>query len=459
MTSASRLQATVVGECFGTALSDIGRGYFVTLELLAILRGVFELGDHSASGILSAPPLGQPVRYLRRSHDFARRMPTQPEDLLRADELQALEGSDTRATLAALVDALTVPFPGRRGRQPFKQRLLYPYVGELIHYDAVDRRGNVSLERYTFRGAGGLAYKMLARDMDRDRLARSEAGLLKLVSDSGSALGRLASALQSHDLVPSPGGALFDDERAGNAEPRPEGMRWSVALCDGVANIVGRDALTRAKRIELLMHWVPYCIARYQLDVATTVLKRTPVEIPVDLRSGPNTIRRASQELLQRVPATIGQALALIAEKLADAADGADSAAFHQIADDALGAKTHLKSARAFFTSTLWTVGALNAPAGTRHFTLRLSLLEAIVAAGIPPNEDMPFTDFCGDVLFGRYGLLVDQGAARRSAVADAIDTAEFEENGEILARRLSSLGLLTEYSDATRIVHAEVRV
>ena len=85
-------------------------------------------------------------------------------------------------------------------------------------------------------------------------------------------------------------------------------------------------------------------------------------------------------------------------------------------------------------------------------------MLEAIVAAGIPPNEDMPFTDFCGDVLFSRYGLLVDQGAARRSAVADAIDTAEFEENGEILARRLASLGLLTEYSDATRIVHAEVR-
>jgi hypothetical protein len=385
-------------------------------------------------------------------------MPTQPEDLLRADELEALEGSDTRATLAALVDALTVPFPGRRGRQPFKHRLLYPYVGELIHYDAVDRRGNVSLERYTFRGAGGLAYKMLARDADRDRLARSEEGLLNLISDSGSALGRLASALRSHDVVPLPGAAEFDDERAGDAEPRREGMRWAAALCDGVANIVGRDALTRAKRIELLMHWVPYCIARYQLDVATAVLERPTIEIPVDLRSGPNTIRRASQELLQRVPATIGQALALTAQRLADAAEGADSAAFHQIADDGLGAKTHLKSARAFFTSTLWTVGALNAPAGTRHFTLRLSLLEAIVAAGIPPNQDMPFTDFCGEVLFSRYGLLVDQGAARRSAVADAIDTAEFEENGEILARRLSSLGLLTEYSDATRIVHAEVR-
>jgi hypothetical protein len=458
MTSSSRLQASVVRECFGAALSDIGRGFFVTLELLAILRGLFDIKDDDAPSILSAPPPGQPVTYLRRSHDFARRMPTQPEDLLGPNELQALEGSETRATLAALIDALTVPFPGRRGRQPFKQRLLYPYVGELIHYDAVDRRGSVSLEQYTFRGAGGLAYKMLGRDSDADRLARNEQGLLELISDSGSALGRLASALRTHDLVPRPGGAEFDDERAGNAEPRPEGSRWSVALCDGVANIVGRGALTRAKRVELLMHWVPYCVARYQLDVATAVLGRDPVEIPVDLRAGPNTIRRASQELLQRVPATIGQALAVTAEKLAETAEDEDAAEFRQIAESALGAKTHLKSARAFFTSTLWTVGALNAPAGTRHFTLRLSMLEAIVAAGIRPNEDMPFTDFCGDILFSRYGLLVDQGAARRSAVADAIDTAEFEENGEILARRLASLGLLTEYSDATRIVHAEVR-
>jgi hypothetical protein len=458
MTSSSRLQATVVRECFGAALSDIGRGFFVTLELFAILRGLLDIADDGPPSILSVPPPGQPVKYLRRSHDFARRMPTQPEDLLGAEELQALEGGDTRATLAALIDALTVPFPGRRGRQPFKQRLLYPYVGELIHYDAVDRRGTVSLEQYTFRGAGGLAYKILGRDPDADRLARNERGLRELISDSGSALGRLASALLSHDLVPRPGGAMFEDERAGNAEPRPQGSRWSLALCDGVANIVGHGALTRAKRVELLMHWVPYCIARYQLDVATATLARDPVEIPIDLRSGPNTIRRASQELLQRVPTTIGQALAVTAESLAETMEEGDAAEFRQIAKDALGAKTHLKSARAFFTSTLWTVGALNAPAGTRHFTLRLPMLEAMVAAGIPPGEEMAFTDFCGDVLFGRYGLLLDQGAARRSAVADAIDTAEFEENGEILARRLASLGLLTEYSDATRIVHAEVR-
>jgi hypothetical protein len=193
------------------------------------------------------------------------------------------------------------------------------------------------------------------------------------------------------------------------------------------------------------------------LEVATAVLEREPEEIPIDLRTRPNTIRRASQELLQRIPSTIGQALAVTASKLS-LENEQDRAGYAEIAESALGARATLKNARAFFTSTMWTVGALNAQAGTRHFTLRLPLLETIVAAGIRPDGEMPFTEFCSDVLFARYGLLVDQGAARRSAIGDAIDTAEFEENGEILARKLMTLGLLTEYSDATRIVHAEVR-
>ena len=339
MTSSSRLQAGVVRECFGAALSDIGRGFFVTLELFAILRGLFDAEERDAPSILSVPPPGQPVTYLKRGHDFARRMPTEPEDLLGAPELQALKGSDTRATLAALVDALTVPFPGRRGRQPFKQRLLYPYVGELIHYDAVDRRGSVSLEQYTFRGAGGSAYKMLGRDTDRDRLVRNEQGLLKLISDSGSALGRLASALLSHDLVPRAGGASFDDERAGNAEPRPEGSRWSIALCDGVANIVGRGALTRAKRVELLMHWVPYCVARYQLDVATAVLGRDPIEIPGRFTVGP---KYDSTRVSGASPACSGNDRAGTSGYRHQARrdrDAGDSAEFHQIAESALGDK------------------------------------------------------------------------------------------------------------------------
>ena len=258
--------------------------------------------------------------------------------------------------------------------------------------------------------------------------------------------------------MPRPGASVFEDERAGLAEPKREGERWTTALCDGVSNIVGRNALTKAKRVELLMHWVPYCIARYQLDVATAILGREPVEIPVDLRRGSNTIRRSSQELLQQVPGTIGQALAATASRLAETAGADDVDEYRLIAVNALGAKTKMKSARSFFTSTLWTVGALNAPSGTRHFAMKLPMLEALVAAGIPPSEEVPFTDFCRDILFARYGLLVDQSAARRSAIGDAIDTAEFEENGEVLARQLTTLGLLTEYSDATRIVHAEVR-
>jgi hypothetical protein len=461
--SATTLQARVVKECFGATLSDLGRGFFVGLELFAILRGVFENGGGSYGGLLPSQ-LNEPIRYLRHSHDFARRMPAEPVDLLTEEEqASALDGETTRETLAALVDALTVPFPGSRRVQPFKRRLLYPFVGELVHYDAVDRPSRAAgvtydlvVEEYTYRGGGGLAHKILRTDPDAERLANSRIALAGLVSDSGTPLGSLATALRSHDRARG-AGMEYTDAREFATTPRTGGARWIEELRAGTANIAGRESLTRAKRVELLLHWVPYCIARYQLDVALDVVGELPMDLPVDLRSSPNTIRRASQTALARCPTLIGDALARVAERLAEEVDDADEAAgFRDIARRARMSRATMKSARAFFASTLWGVGATNAATGIRHFTLRLPMLEALVAAGIPPGREMQFTEFCHEVLHGRFGLVLDGRSGRSSALGDHIDTAEFEENAEVLARHLTALGLLTEYSDATRIVRDE---
>jgi hypothetical protein len=463
-TSGASSQRDVVKACFGATLSDLGRGFFVALELFAILRGTWEMdGD----GLLPPPSESETAfRYLRRSHDFARRMPTDPVDLLFAEERSVLDGEATRTTLGALVDALTVPFPGSRGPQPFKRRLLFPYVGELVHYDAVDRPSRradvahrISLERYTYRGAGGLAHKMLRTDPSAERLQRNRRGLAELVCDSGTALGRLAMAMRSHDREPSNVDEPFEDTGEATASLRIEGQRWVEALRGGVANIVERNGVPRAKRVELLLHWIPYCVARYQLDVARAISDEGEIEIPIDLRATPNTIRRASQVELARCPVVIGEALARTAARLAaEQSDEVVRRSYEQVAASGLKSGTNLKSARAFFTSTLWGVGALNAPSGLRHFTLHLPMIEALVAASLAPGQDMAFGEFAEDVLFRRYGLVVDHGSGRRSSLGDHIDTAEFEENGEILARKLAALGLLTEYSDATRVVHAEVR-
>ena len=461
------VQREVVKGCFGATLSDLGRGFFVALELFAILRGTWELREEAGHGnILGSPSESdKALQYLRRSHDFARRMPSEPTDLLFADEEAALDGDSTRATLGALVEALTVPFPGARGAQPFKRRLLFPYVGELVHYDAVDRPNRrpglphqISLERYTYRGAGGLAHKMLRTDPDEARLQRNRIGLTELVADSGSALGRLAMALRSHDREKPDPAEPFSDELEYGASPREAGRRWIDALRDGVANIVGRTEVPQAKRVEQMLHWVPYCVARYQLDVARTVCGQGELELPIDLRATTNTIRRASQAEMARCPVFIAEALARTAERLAgEESDLAARSAFLEIADSRLASGKNLKGARAFFASTMWSVGALNAGAGVRHFTLRLPMIEALVAAGLRPGQDMSFSQFTTEVLHTRYGLVVDEGSGRRSELGHQIDTAEFEENGEILARQLAALGLLTQFSDATRVVHAEV--
>jgi hypothetical protein len=458
-------QSEVVRECFGTGLYAQGRGFFVTLELLAICRGLVDAapGQHASAALLPSPDAHDyALRYRRRSHDFARRIPFQPGENLLDDAPESLEGDDTRQTLAALIEALTVPLPGSRGPLTFKRRMLYPFVGELIHYDAVDRanrssegpRHRILLDRYNFRGAGAFAHRVLRTDDDSERLHDVRAGLAELVADSGTSLGRLTNALAVHDDAKP---TDFADEGEPRTRVMPHGQAWAEHLRDGVRNIVSRRTLPRARRVELLMYWVPYCVARYQLDVASGILGHEPEVIPFDQRPNANTIRRASQRLLSRVPGIIGDALAVTAERLAsDATDQERRHAYEKIARDS-SSGSMLKDTRAFFTSTMAAIGQLNAPTGIRHFTMKLPLAEAMVNAAVAPGATMTFDRFCGEVLYGRFRLVGDDRSASAAALDMTIDRAEFRDNSEAFARQLQSLGLLLEYSDATRLVHAEV--
>ena len=58
----------------------------------------------------------------------------------------------------------------------------------------------------------------------------------------------------------------------------------------------------------------------------------------------------------------------------------------------------------------------------------------------------------------GKLGIVVDDAAASRRGLTADVNAAEFEQNAEALARDLRTLGLLTAYSDATRMVRGEVR-
>lgn len=432
-------------DLFGSNLQQQGRGLYVGLELLAICKGVIEAG-----GDLLADP-EEAVAYVRRSHDLARRLAT--ETPIAADRLGvAVEGAGTAATLRALFSSLVVQIPGRRVEPRWFAAHLYPFVGELVHYDAVERRGAPAIERYVFRDGGGFVYRTLRTDPDEERRVRVREALHDLVKDSGTALGRVAAALQAHDSA-KPDGA-FVDESEGEVVIHEERSPWPELLRAGCDHIGRRTGVPRSKRIEQLLHWAPYCLARHQLSLARRELGLPEGLCPIDMTYAANPIRRRSQEALTEFSWNIVSALAQVARRHAEASDDphADIWRRYTGSNPAFAA-----SPRAFFTGSLAAVGALNATAGRRHFTFKPAMLEALLAATMPPGEEPEFEAYCG-LLHDELGLVIGPAEARVAGLTEDIDGEAFTSNLVGFRQRLEASGLLTRYSDATDLVHGEIR-
>lgn len=444
-TRGDRRGAEIVLDLFGSSLQQQGRGLYVGLELLAICKGVIEAG-----GELLADP-EETVRYVRRSHDLARRLAT--ETPIAPDQLgEAVEGAGTAATLQALFSSLVVSIPGRRVEPRWFAAHLYPFVGELVHYDAVERRGAPTIERYVFRDGGGFVYRTLRTDPDEERRGRVRAALRDLVQDSGTALGRVAAALRTHDSAKSDG--AFVDESEYTAVVHEEDSPWPELLRAGCDHIGRRTGVPRAKRIEQLLHWVPYCLARHQLSLARRELGLSEGLFPIDMTYAANPIRRRSQETLTEFRWNIVSALSQVAQRHAEASGDPAAETWRRYtgSNPAFAA-----SPRAFFTESLAAVGALNATAGRRHFTFKPAMLEALLAATTNPGEEPEFETYCRS-LHSELGLVIGPTEARAVGLTDDIDGESFTSNLNGFRHRLEASGLLTRYSDATDLVHGEIR-
>jgi hypothetical protein len=111
---------------------------------------------------------------------------------------------------------------------------------------------------------------------------------------------------------------------------------------------------------------------------------------------------------------------------------------------------------RSFFWATAAANGILNAWRGRRHFTLTIDALEVIVLAMVPKGTVMPFERFVSDVLFHTLGIAVGRTAAEAAGLVNSIDASIFEENETQLSHQMVAAGLVTQYSDATRMVNAK---
>ncbi|MFI7452765.1 hypothetical protein ACIBQX_35110 [Nonomuraea sp. NPDC049714] len=480
---ADRSKAEVVLRLFGVNLERQGRGFYVPLEMLAIARGVYLAHQENPEKFAGLLDGGADMVYRRTSHDLARRIATKAyivegdEELSKAVELDSPE---TMATLHALFSSLLVEIPGRRSQPGWFGVHIYPFVGELIHYDAVERRikqsdassknsekkrkqaGKVapginapSIERYLFRDGGEWAYKVLRSDPDPDRKEATRKGMADLVQDSGTPLGNLAKALSAHD---------FDYDEA-PVEGMDKGITlhedlspWPDLLREGTRNIVARIAtVPRAKRTESLMHWVPYCLARHQLHLARMKLGATgQVSILLDFGNEATPLRTESQKSLTRFRNDIVNAINVQAREMIDEAEGDEDKRrrYERFTKEAGNA---VASPRAFFSETLAAVGALNATAGRRHFTMKPPMLESLVSATISQGTEMEFDQFC-KLLYEKYGLVVENKVASASPLAYEVDSSFLDHNGKAFREKLAAIGLLTQYSDATSMVRGEPR-
>lgn len=437
-----RRAAEIVHSLFGANFQQQGRGFYVSLELLAICRGVLDSGKELLAE-------GNPVEYWRRSHDLARRLAT--DELVEAGELDdAIDGERTAETLRALLGSLVVTIPGRRRAPRWYAAHLYPFVGELVHYDAVERRGAPSIERYVFRDGGGFAYHVLRTDHDLQRRARNRSTLESLVQNSETALGQIANALHSHDRAKEK--KEFEDDSESEAVVNDAISSWPEFLRAGLDNIGSRSDVPRAKRVEQILHWIPYCVARHVLRLARNRQGQDVEVVPVDCSRSANPVRAYSQDKLNIFRIDVVKAVTATAVELRDAS-GEQSGWDKYTRSDSKFAG----SPRAFFTETLAAVGALNATTGKRHFTFKAPILEAMVAATIGPGQVVEFGEYCQQ-LFDQFGLVIGPHQARQAGATMHVDEADFKVNFDSFRNRLENAGLLTRYSDETDLVHGEIR-
>jgi hypothetical protein len=445
------MSLSVAKEVFGGSLYSQGRGYYVLLELLAIIWGANEVDPTRV--LVSSVPINE-VRYARRGHDYARRLLRDTEGFLTdPDHHSGNLDEDVLRLLGDLYKGIVVPVPFRRKQPEWGGFHLFPYSGELIHYDSFGRNNRETgqrephIERYAYRGGGALVYELLRSDPDDARRTRTASGLLGLIADSRSPLGRVTNVLGSSDT----GHAKPTTDETCLVHDASRNTKWLEILRDGVYNILGSSEVN-ARKIDQLCHWVPFALASHQLELAWREVGDDVPAIPVDISVG-GALRRESQRRFERNRRAIWQALVARCGSKGAIAASPDREVLLELQQK--GRATWTDNAEQFYSATLAVVGGINHYTGLRHYTLKHGLLDAIVAATVADPEGVPYDDFCHEILWRRLGLVIDERSARDAGLPDLVNDAAFARNSRSLEELLASTGLMVTLSDATRFVGA----
>jgi hypothetical protein len=447
----------LIQEIYGVTLSGQSKAFYVPLQFFAVVWGIEQADNEELFRDINDQ---NPLRFIQRSHDFARRLLNGNE--IREERKRGItEDAETLRVLGKVFDALTVKFEFQKENAHPNRRHLQPYLGELIHHDFAPVRGGgspdtdgIGLERVYYRGGGTLVYELLRADK-KERRDQIAAELRKLLAGSNDPLGRTAEILHSADAVaPS---SFTDTALRPHIEDRE--TLWAEHLREGTFRILTSSS-SRYKKIDHLMYWLPYCVARHLVERAYSTLGITE-ESPTPVDTGAEgAVRRASQTKFREHRNAIRKAVVVAAGSASDneASDRVRQMLHHEEFPDLDFRKKKkvektLTANGDFFATTMSTIGALNANTGLRHYTLKLPLLESIVHATVDKDAPIDFEDFCTEILCRKLRLVVDPASGQKESVTAWTDNEDLERNACGLADRLDALGLITSYSDATRKV------
>ncbi len=410
---------------FGGILDFDAAGYYPGLELLNLTFSA------TSNNILSNE---SNIKFIKESHDFARRLVWDFDTYASTDKCkEAFVNDNAKNVVKELLECLQMPIPNINKTPSWERAHFFPYCRSLIHWDARLRSRKIKIERRYLRGGGALAHRVLRDDPNEQRVDVIREGLKSLYPEEQiTPLQQLSDVLSKHSVK--------DTESSDPKESACKVNNDSIedVFRDGLCNILSHCELSCTSRIKAVISWTGFWLAIMQAKRASEYVDSEIVNIIVDCGSSPGQIRRASARCLKDISSMIGDAI----DKCVLLAD-----------DDDVLAKAQRRKIISFFSSTCATIGLLNSFKGKRHFTFSVELLETLVLAGTYAETEIPFERFVTEIFYSKWGLIVGRQSAEKANLLSVFDASIFEDNEEYLACQMKAAGLITDYSDATRMV------
>ena len=412
----------ITKELFGGILDIDGTGFYPGLELLNFV--LYSEGE--------TLPTQNDFTFTRYAHDFARRL-LQDESLPESEKRKVLIDLNSEDAVRRLLHCLELNIANIVKVKSWERTHFFPYTRSLVHWDARFKGGaakkSILLERRYLRGGGALAFHILRKDHNLERLQKIRDGFdLLFPKNEATPLETLASTLKSRgfrDLIPvkdtiEPQSKLFNDE-------------LEDLYRDGIMRILSHIELPGVSRIRSVINWTGIWLVIMQNARSSDALGQKRVSLIFDCAGVHGQLRRASQRCLKDSINRVFSAASKVA--------------------DGQATKQQLGKVRGTFAGTAAAVSLLNSWKGRRHFVMGLDALETLVLACLEGESETSFERFGMDWLYGKCRFVTGRESAQDADLLNDFDATIFEENERMLAEQMKATGLLTIYSDATRMI------